>query len=67
MSRLVGKSLRPLAKELRAAGCVLTTSRSGHVHVVLDGRLVGVLSVSPSNTFALKRARSDFKRQGILK
>lgn len=63
----VHRVMRPLAKELLAAGCILRRSgRGGHVRVELEGRLVGTMSVSPSNRFAALHARADFKKRGII-
>jgi hypothetical protein len=63
-----GKDFRPLVHALIKAGCTIEDSRAGgHVKVYRDGRLVGTLSSSPSNRSAHKKARSDFRRQGVLK
>lgn len=59
------KDVRQLIVQLEKAGCTVTLSRNSHVKVFHRGRLVTVMSSSPSDARTLRNTRAALRREGV--
>lgn len=57
--------VKSLLKELRNLGVEYARTANGHYKVYQSGRMIAVLSSTPSEPRALKNARALLRRAGI--
>jgi len=64
----VDKDLRPVLKRLKDVGCEIqgpSGRGKSHTKVIWQGRMVGVISGSPSDVRSTKNLVSDLRRAGV--
>jgi len=62
---MMDKDTRKLVKALEAQGFTTRTTTKGHIAVTLDGKVIAVLSGTPSDWRATRNAVARLRRAGF--